>query len=81
MDEKLEQLMTKVEKVGQLVDTLKTDNGQLRAENHALKSELTRLQKEMESVRLSTSDHSDAVKSKLGRVLERLEQLETISAR
>lgn len=81
MDEKLEQLLTKVERVGQLVDTLKTDNGQLRAENQTLKGDLSRLQKEMETIKLSSSDHSDAIKSKLGRVLERLEQLETISAR
>ena len=81
MDEKLEQLMTKVERVCQVVDALKLDNGQLRTENQSLKSEVTRLQKEMESIRLSSSDQSEAVKGKLGRVLERLEQLETISAR
>jgi regulator of replication initiation timing len=79
MDEKLEQLMAKVERVSQVLDTLKSDNKQLRTENTGLKSEMARLQKELDTVRLSTTDHSEAVKGKLGRVLERLEQLETIS--
>jgi len=79
MQGKLELLAERVEKVLGLLDRVKHDNLSLKQENERLKAELVGLRKECRELKLESADRSQAVKSKLMSVLDRLEELESFS--
>ncbi len=80
MTEKFSLLEEKVEKVIEELNRLRGDNKSLKAKNIDLKSELAQLNETVELLRRSHSDQSEAVKSRLTTVLDRLTQLESIAS-
>ncbi len=79
MQGKLELLAERVEKVLGLLDRVKHENLSLKQENERFKAELVGLRKECRELKLENADRSQAVKSKLMSVLDRLEELESFS--
>lgn len=79
MSEKLELMFEKVEQVLALLDRTKAEKASLQDENKLLKTELTKIRKEYNSLRLEVTDQKDKVKSKLVGILDRLDQLEDLA--
>ncbi len=79
MSEKLELMFEKVEQVLALLDRTKAEKASLQDENKLLKTELTKIRKEYNSLRLEVTDQNDKVKSKLVGILDRLDQLEDLA--
>lgn len=71
--EKIEQMITKLEK-------LEKENSELLAENSKLKNDLHVYRKEYDSFKLNNVDKTESVKTKLTTILNRLEQLEEIAS-
>ena len=78
MLDKFEQLESKI---GQLVErytALKEHFDSVSRENENLKTELSSLKQEFEAFRLLNNDRSELVKTRLGSVLGRIEELESL---
>jgi len=78
MQGKLDILSEKVEKVLNLLERVKSENAALKEENQKLKTELASIRKEYRNLKLGSADQSQAVKSRLVTVLNRLEELESL---
>ena len=76
MQGKLVQLAEKVDQVLTLMERLKQKNGALREENDRLKTQLQSIQKECRELKLGYNDRAELVKAKLTAVLGRLDELE-----
>lgn len=76
MSEKLELLEQKVRQVLESLDKVREDNRSLRTVNIDLKSQLSKLAQEVESLKRDQRDQAETVKTKLTSVLGRLEELE-----
>jgi regulator of replication initiation timing len=75
----LDQIAQKVDRLLDVVKNLKSENAALTADNRKLKTELSGLDKKRQSVSLKAADQSDAVRTKLQTVLNRLEELEKLT--
>jgi hypothetical protein len=80
MDEKLDLLVEKVERVAGLLEATRAHNAELKEENTRLKAELAEATRELESLRLDAADQAGRTRTKLMTVLDRLEQLEKLGA-
>lgn len=80
MSEKLEQLAQKVDLVLSKLEQVQAENRTLKLDKENLKKELLQLRKEHEAVMVQQNDRSEKVRSRLSVILERLDQLETLSA-
>ena len=80
MADKLAMLSQKVDEVLKRLEELRAENTTLKAENVNLSSELSKLKKEYSELTLNKNDQADAVRTRLASVLERLNQLEALSA-
>lgn len=80
MSEKLQQLAQKVDLVLSRLEQVQAENRTLKFEKDNLKKELLQLRKEHEAVLVQQNDRSEKVRSRLSVILERLDQLETLSA-
>lgn len=80
MSKKLDKLIERVEKLIERVETLQDENSTIKKENRKIRSELMALQKDKKSLMLSATDQSDTVKTKLTRILNRLDQLEELAS-
>ncbi len=76
MGDSLTLLEKKVELVLNLVDQLRDENRTLTEENAILKSELTNIKRLSRNLKVSHSDQSEVLKTKLNSVLSRVEELE-----
>jgi FtsZ-binding cell division protein ZapB len=80
MDEKLDLLFEKVERVADLLDLTRRHNAELKDENNRLKTELAEVNRELEALRLTSADQAGRTRTKLLTVLDRLDQLEKLGA-
>ncbi len=80
MDEKLDLLFEKVERVADLLDATRRHNAELKEENSRLITELTEVNRELEALKLNSADQAGRTRTKLITVLDRLEQLEKLGA-
>ncbi len=78
MTDKFKLLEDKIGQVLQKLEQLKDDNVALQGENGQLKGELTGLRQEFHQFQLDHNDKVEAVKSKLVTLLGRIEELEKI---
>ena len=79
METKLKELAAQVDLACKTIDSLSAENKKLKAEVNDLRQKLTKVSKEFDSIRLNSTDKSDAIKGKLAGILERLNQLEELS--
>jgi peptidoglycan hydrolase CwlO-like protein len=79
MIDKLDKLQGRLEDLLKLVETLRKENHDLKAENKSHQAELTQLRQEFDTLKRTQADQSEAVKSKLTTMLSRLEELEQIT--
>lgn len=79
MSDRLNRLAEKVDEVLIRLDSMKSENRELKAGNTKLKSELLGLKKEHDSLMLEKNDRSDHLKSKLISVLSRLDELDSLT--
>ena len=80
MDEKLDLLVERVERVAELLEATRAHNAELKEENSRLKSELADATRELESFKLNAADQAGRTRTKLLTVLDRLDQLEKLGA-
>lgn len=80
MNDKLEQLTQKIETVCSLVESLRKENSELKETNERYRTELESLKKDHEELQLKTADQSEAVRSRLSTVLNRLDELESMAS-
>jgi FtsZ-binding cell division protein ZapB len=78
MGDNLKLLEQKIEQVLSLVDRLKNQNAELQQENSDLQAKLTEIKRLKRNLKLSYSDQSDGIKTKLHSVLSRVEELEEL---
>lgn len=79
MNDKLTQIENRVEQVLSLVEELRVDNRKLREQNESLKAEMAELRREFDTLQLTHNDQTGAVRSRLTSVLNRIEELESLS--
>ena len=79
MSDTLDQIAQKVDQLLETVRNLKSQNTALRADNTRLKAELAGLDKQRQNLTLRAADQSEAVRTKLQSVLNRLEELEKLA--
>jgi regulator of replication initiation timing len=79
MSDRLELLSEKVEEAAKRLSELSVENTSLRAENDSLKSELVGIRKQYHRLMLEKNDQSQAVRSRLTALLDRLSQLESLT--
>ncbi len=80
MEDKLEQLTKKIETVCSLVEMLRKENAELKETNEQQRTELEQLRKQHEELQLKSADQSEAVRSRLSTVLNRLDELEGMTS-
>ena len=78
-DDKLDLIGERVDRLVARLRELEGENEQLRQTNRDLTSEVARLRKDCQALRVESADRSEAVRSRLGGVLDRLDQLESIA--
>ena len=78
MDTKIQEIATKVEKLLGNLNESRQENEDLRTDNDRLKTELSGLEKEYRTLKLSSADQSDTVRTKLNRILSHLSELEDL---
>jgi len=78
MSEKMQMLEERVSQVLQKLEALKHENSSLRSENKSLRDELSGLKQEFDRFQVAQNDQAESVRSKLGLLLGRIEELEKI---
>jgi len=78
MSTKLQLLEEKIGQVLARLDEFKTANGTLMTENRRIKTQMAKLEKDFNKLRLDHNDQTAAMKSKLTAMLGRIEELEKI---
>jgi predicted nuclease with TOPRIM domain len=76
MTDKLDLIGQKVEALASRLSDVEGENARLRQTNSDLSEELARLKKDYQALRVENADRTDAVKTKLSGVLNRLAELE-----
>ena len=79
MTDTLGQIAQKVDQLLEMVKNLKSENASLKAENRQRKAEMSGLDKQQKSQSLKAADQSEAVRTKLQSVLNRLDELEKLA--
>lgn len=79
MESKLEQVAQRVDSLLHDLQQARGENRQLRRDNEQLQAELTAIKKQARRLQLQTADHSEAVRTRLHRLLERLNELEQMA--
>jgi regulator of replication initiation timing len=79
MTDSLELLSGKVGEVVKRLDDLSAENASLKAENEGLKVEILNLRKQYHRLMLDKNDQSEAVRARLVTLLDRLNQLESLT--
>lgn len=79
MQEQLEQLEARVTELVERYSALRTKLEKSNQENLELKTELASLKQESDAFRLISKDQARQVKTKLGTVLGRIEELESLN--
>lgn len=80
MLEKLTLLEEKIEALVSRVERLQKENIELKDKNNVLDEQLATIQKEYEQLKVSDNDRSEKVKTKLTLILNRLNELEQIAS-
>ena len=80
MSQTLALVEEKVEKVLTQLERLKQKNSALGQENTELRSELAAIKRDFNRIKLAEADKSDIVRTKLVSILERLSEFENQSA-
>ncbi len=80
MDTKFELLTEKIELLITKLETIQTENKELKEENNNLSAELQRYKRDYDSLKISSTDNNDRVKTKLTTILNRLDQLEELAS-
>ena len=78
MTQSLTLIEEKVEEVLAQLEQLRQSNSALAMENSELRAELARIKRGYNSAKLSKADQSDATRTRLTAVLERIRELETL---
>jgi len=79
MKEQILAIQTKVDQLVSRLDKLNHTNKTLTADNITLKSELSRLKRQLKDSQLGSGDTSEVVKRKLTSIYERLNELENLA--
>lgn len=79
MTDTLDQIAQKVDQLLEMVKNLKSENASLKAENRQRKAEMSGLDKQQKNQLLKAADQSEAVRTKLQSVLNRLDELEKLT--
>ena len=79
MKEKLDVISEKVDDLVALIEQLRSENVDLAKDNRSLKTQISHLKKEFKEAGLEKVDRTDSVRTKLNLVLNRLEELESLS--
>ncbi|MEW6413006.1 MAG: cell division protein ZapB [Candidatus Zixiibacteriota bacterium] len=79
MNDKLDLLAEKIEKVVQRLEAMTVENRSLKQQNKSLTGELNQLRKDFDVLKLSAADQSENARTKLTSILHRLDQLESVS--
>lgn len=77
MSDKFRQLQVQLERMLNVLDTLKKENRTLKGENAGIKEELTRLRQEVNRLQRQNNDQAEAVRTRLSAVLAQVEELES----
>ena len=80
MDTKLDLLTEKIELLITKMETIQAENRQLKEDKKSLFAELQTYKRDYESIKLSSTDKNEVVKTKLTTILNRLDQLEEIAS-
>ena len=78
MSDSMKLLEEKVGKAIELVDKLTAENETFIAENEQLKAEIAELKSEIDGLVKNDRERSEKVKTKLGSLLKKLEELELL---
>jgi regulator of replication initiation timing len=78
MTDKLQLLEEKIGQVLHKLEDLKSQNAGLKRENDGLKGDLSRLESDFAGFKLEQNDRAEQVKYKLTALLDRIEELEKI---
>ena len=78
MDEKLDLLFEKIERVADMLEASRKHNAELEQENDRLKTQLVETNRELETSKLTSADQAGRTRTKLLSVLDRLDQLEKL---
>jgi hypothetical protein len=78
MDVKLTEIAVKVERLLGDLNQYRLENDSLKTDNDELKVKLSGLEKEYRTLKLSSADQSEVVRTKLGRILNHLSELEDL---
>ena len=79
MESKLEQVAQRVDSLLRDLQQMRGENRQLLADNEHLRSALAALQKQARQIELQAADQSEAVRTRLHRLLGRLNELEQLA--
>jgi regulator of replication initiation timing len=80
MESKLEQVAQRVDGLLRDLQQTRGENRQLRHENEQLRAELATIQKQARQLELRAADQSEAVRTRLQRLLGRLNELEQMAS-
>ena len=79
MGDNLALLEEKIERVLSLVERLRKENSDLHGRNEDLRKQLAEFQQLNRKLKLTNSDQSDVIRTKLQSVLSRVEELEELN--
>ncbi len=80
MDTKLDLLTEKIELLITKLENTQAENKRLKEENSTLSTDLQAYKQDYETLKLSSTDKNEVVKTKLTTILSRLDQLEEIAS-
>ena len=72
-------LKEKVDQLISVVEKLRSKIQEMESENADLKTVMSKLQKQHQTLQLENADRADTVRTKLDRVINRLEELENLA--
>jgi translation initiation factor 1 (eIF-1/SUI1) len=78
MGDRLDELEERIEKVLAVISALQERNVDLKVENRELKEELKSVRDKLVELQLDHNDQIGTVRAKLGAMLSRIEELETL---
>ena len=78
MQEKLQAVIARLNDVLDYVEQLQKENASLRDESTSLQKQLQSMRGDLDRLKLENADRAEVIKSRLGGVLARLDELEGI---
>ncbi|MEA3297762.1 MAG: hypothetical protein U9R56_07855 [candidate division Zixibacteria bacterium] len=79
MEDKFDLIAVKVDQLASVVENLRDQIRVMETENADFKAETVRLQKQYRTLHLENADREETAKTKLNRILSRLEELEGLA--